>query len=266
MHSMRNPEVDPHKPMMKKNPMTLILAGLLGIALPTMGAPIVIDDDGDRDGLAGPDVTTVALSGHDNGPWGAGTQYFNQTAAYNGGGPTFDTNTPGDASATYTFTTALGVVAGTTYNVYATWAQDGQGNTGPATYTVSDGLGDVGVDHKLAVAPDLLITDPFVGDEKKFQLLGQITEDGDGVITVVLSSTAANFIVVDAVAIAPPSELLGRNRCRWRCQWRRRHLGCWDDRQLGQCSDRRCRCHLESGRRCCFRWDCRRDRDSGGAD
>ena len=183
-----------------KIPHTILLS-LMALALPGFGAVIVIDDDGDRDQVAGPNVTTVALSGHNNGPWGAGPQYFNQTTAYNGGGPTFDTNTPGVASATYTFTPVLGVVAGMTYNVYATWAQNGQGNTGPATYTVSDGLGAVGVDHRLAVAPDIQITDPFVGDDKNFQLLGQIVEDGDGVISVVLSSTADNFIVVDAVAI-----------------------------------------------------------------
>ena len=185
-----------------KKTFSIPFATLAALVLPVSGAVIVLDDDGDRDFAAGPQVTTFQFSSHDNGGWGVGTQYFNQTVAYNGGAtPPHNGGTPGDATATYTLDASMGVVAGQTYNVYATWAQPGQSNTGPATYTVSDGLGDVIVDQKLAVAPDIQIHDPFVGDDKNFQLLGQVIEDGDGVITITLTGTTSNFVLADAVAL-----------------------------------------------------------------
>ena len=188
---------------MKKNPTTLLLtlAGTLGLTLSAMGAPIVLDDDADRDFAAGPHVTTNGFSSHDNGGWGVGTQFFNQTVAYNGDGANHNGGSPAPATATYTLDASLGVVAGQTYNVYATWTQNGQGNAGPATYTVSDGLGDVVVDQKLAVADDLRVADPFDGEEKKFQLLGQVVEDGDGIITITLTADGSNFVLADAVAL-----------------------------------------------------------------
>lgn len=192
---------------MNANAMILVIAAWFGLSLSVMGEPIVIDDDDDRDKIAGPDVVTVEMSNHNNGDWGSGAQYFNQTNAYNGSGASeYRGGTPGNAvaSATYTFDAGRGVVAGKKYNVYATWAQNGQGNTGPAVYTVSDGLGSVAVDQRVAVADDIQIPDPFVGDVKNFQLLGTVTEDGDGVITITLSNDGANFFIVDAVAIEEP--------------------------------------------------------------
>ncbi|MCK4998869.1 MAG: hypothetical protein KAS23_05010, partial [Anaerohalosphaera sp.] len=112
-------------------------------AFTASAAVIVIDDDGDNDGVAGPDVVTVSISSHDNGGWGTNWDMFNDTSAYNGGGVNFSTNTPGVASATYTFTEALGVIPGVGYNVYAYWR--GQSNTGPAIYTIGDGGGDASV-------------------------------------------------------------------------------------------------------------------------
>ncbi len=130
---------------------------------------------------------------------GAGPQYFNQTNAYNGDGPDFSGGVPGPGSAVYTIDAGLGLVAGGVYDVFAYWPA--QGNTGPATYTVSDGLGPVNVDQTIATTPDAPITDPFVGDIKEFQLLGQVVEDGDGIITITLSSDGNNFALADAVAV-----------------------------------------------------------------
>jgi hypothetical protein len=191
-------EHEPLRDNMKNHPIlrqSLALAGTFGFALTAIGAPIVLDDDADRDNAAGPNVTTVGFSTHNNGGWGVNADNFNRTTAFN--------NTAGDtaATATYTLDVSQGVVAGEAYFVYATWPQNGQGNLGPATYTVSDGLGDVTVNQTQAVAADLLVTDPFVGDDKKFQLLGQITDDGDGIITIVLTGTTNNFVLADAVAV-----------------------------------------------------------------
>ena len=181
---------------------SMLFAALVALALPASGAVIVLDDDGDRDTAAGPQVTTWQFSTHDNGGWGTNANNFNQTTAYNGGATApHNGGSPGDATATYTLDVSQGVVPGESYFVYATWPQGGQGNLGPATYTVSDGLGDVIVDQTLAVAPDLLVTDPFDGGDKNFQLLGQITDDGDGIITIVLTGTPSNFVMADAVAV-----------------------------------------------------------------
>jgi len=177
-------------------------AALTALALPVSGAVIVLDDDGDRDFAAGPDVvTTAGMATHDNGGWGVGNDKFNGTNSYNG--PNAGTaGGPSDDTATYMFTVPLGVVTGGTYNIYATWGQNGQNNNGPATYSCSEGaLVGGAVNHYDPVADDIQILDPFVGDNKKFQLLGQVVEDGDGVITVTLTGTTANFITVDAVAI-----------------------------------------------------------------
>jgi MYXO-CTERM domain-containing protein len=176
---------------------SMLFAALVALALPASGAVIVLDDDGDRDNAAGPNVTTVGFSTHNNGGWGVNADNFNRTTAFN--------NTAGDtaATATYTLDVSQGVVAGEAYFVYATWPQNGQGNLGPATYTVSDGLGAVTVDQTLAVAPDLLVTDPYDGAGKHFQYLGQITDDGDGIITITLKlgTGNSNFIMADAVAL-----------------------------------------------------------------
>ena len=188
---------------------------LLVVAFAASAAVIVIDDDGDRDFVAGPDCVTVNMSDHNNGGWGANADSFNDTMAYNGGETEpYNAGTPGaNASATYTFDPGMGVVAGQTYNVYATWRQAGQGNLGPATYTVSDGLGDVVVNQTLSPVADILITDPDPMQnnggvtEFGFQLLGQIVEDGDGVITITLSNDGANFFLADAVAINPAKTL-----------------------------------------------------------
>ena len=190
---------------MKLRAVLLTGAGILGFAAAASGTVIVIDDDGDNDGVAGPNVVTVALSSHDNGGWGPAWDMFNDPSAYNGGGDDFNTNTPGIASATYTFNAPLGVVAGGTYNVYVYGRQ--QGNTGPAIYTVGDGGGAVGVDMTLAPTADIMILDPDPNGDNGgvthfgFQKIGTVVEDGDGVIAVVLASTADNFINVDAVAI-----------------------------------------------------------------
>jgi MYXO-CTERM domain-containing protein len=181
--------------MKKQN--SMLFAALVALALPASGAVIVLDDDGDRDNAAGPNVTTVGFSTHNNGGWGVNADNFNRTTAFN--------NTSGDpnATATYTLDASLGVVAGESYFVYATWPQNGQGNLGAATYTVSDGLGDVTVDQTLAVAPDLLVTDPADNVGKHFQYLGQVTEAGDGVITITLKLGAGNtkYVMADAVAL-----------------------------------------------------------------
>ena len=168
-------------------------------------AVIVIDDDGDNDTVAGPDVVTWQVSSHDNGGWGTSWDMFNDTSAYNGGGVDFNTNTPGVSITTYTFTTALGVVPGTEYNVYAYWR--GQGNTGPAIYTIGDGGAAVVVDMTSYPTADIMILDPDPAGNNNgvthfgFQLLGTVVEDGDGVLTVVLAADGQNFINVDAVAI-----------------------------------------------------------------
>ena len=172
------------------------------VSFTVSAAVIVIDDDGDRDGVAGPNVTSVNMSSHDNGGWGSGTQYFNTTNAYNGDGDNFNGGAPGaGASVTYTFDSGIGVLPGVGYNVYVTWPQPGQGNLGPATYTVSDGLGDVDVDQTLPVEDDTKVYDVFNDEDKNFQLIGNVVEDGDGIITIVLFNDGANFFIADAVAI-----------------------------------------------------------------
>ncbi len=169
-------------------------------------AVIVLDDDEDFDFVAGPDVVTFQVSAHDNGSWGAAWDCFNDTMAYNGSGVDFDGGTPGAASATYTFDAARGVVAGTEYNVYGYWRQ--QGNTGPATYSCSDGALAGGlIDMTLAATSDIMILDPdpLVNNNGVthfgFQLLGTVIEDGDGILTVTLAADGANFVNFDAVAI-----------------------------------------------------------------
>lgn len=196
-------QAKPESHDMKKTHRSITLLAAMALSLPVTGAVIVLDDDADRDFAAGPNVSTTAFStDHNNGGWGSGPQYFNSTNAYNGGTVApYNGGSPGPASAIYVFDGSMGIIAGATYNVYATWAQAGQGNTGPATYGVSDGLGDVVVNQTLAVASDILVPDPFVGDMKNFQLLGQIVDDGDGVITVTLTADGTNFVLADAVAV-----------------------------------------------------------------
>ena len=180
----------------------IVVVAVLALGLPTTarGEIIVLDDDGDQDFAAGPNVTTDGFSiDHNNGGWGSGPQYFNQTNAYNGDGPEFNGGIPGPGFAVYTIDAELGLVSRGKYDVYAYWPA--QGNTGPATYTVSDGLGPVMVNQTIPAMPDLQIEDPFVGDMKGFQLLGQVVEDGDGVITITLSSDGSNFVLADAVAV-----------------------------------------------------------------
>ena len=182
---------------MKINRKPVILAALV-LTGSAHAAITVMDDDGNRDAAAGPNVTTTGFSSHDNGGFGSASQYFNSTNAFNGSGASNNGGTPTAATATYTFG---GLLVGQVYDVYATWAQGGQGNTGPGTYTVSDGLGAIGVNQTAAVASDIQITDPFDSSSKNFQLLGQVTEDGDGMITITLSSDGSNFVLADAVAI-----------------------------------------------------------------
>ena len=112
---------------MKINNKAVILAALV-LTGPAHAAITVIDDDGNRDAAAGPNVTTTGFSSNDNGGWGSGAQYFNSTNAYNGSGASNNGGTPTAATATYTFG---GLLTGQIYDVYATWAQAGQGEVVP---------------------------------------------------------------------------------------------------------------------------------------
>ena len=183
----------------------LCLVMVLLVASVASAQPIVIDDDGDQDGFAGPNATEVNMSSHDNGGWGVPDNAFNGTVAYNGASK--DNDPPGGASdgnITYIFDASLGLVAGETYDVYVYWPDNGQGNLGVGHYLVSDGLGDVAVSQAPAPAADLLIADPISGLDFGFQFIGTVVEDGDALITVNLSNGGSTeFFLADAVALVP---------------------------------------------------------------
>jgi hypothetical protein len=182
----------------------LVAAGWVGSA---SAAPIVIDLDGDGDDLLGPDVVGN-ISTPNNGGFGANNDAFNDSMSFNGDGAAFNGGTPNpNGTATFTFTAALGLVAGETYNVYGYWR--GQANTPNAGFVIGDGGPSVVVDQTVRSSADLLITDPDpagnnagLGTDFPFQLLGTVTEDGDGVLTVTINDGGdGGFFLADAVAI-----------------------------------------------------------------
>ncbi len=63
---------------MKINNKAVILAALV-LTGPAHAAITVIDDDGNRDAAAGPNVTTTGFSSNDNGGWGSAGPYPQRT-------------------------------------------------------------------------------------------------------------------------------------------------------------------------------------------
>ncbi|MCK5113207.1 MAG: hypothetical protein KAR11_00400 [Phycisphaerae bacterium] len=105
---------------------------------------------------------------------------------------------PGDA-AIWSFS---GLEAGT-YEVYATWAIHGNATTS-ATYTISNGGGNVPPVNQKNTTPihDIQIPDGI--SDHWFQLLGTATVT-DGTLEVTLTNAAgAGFLFADAIAITTP--------------------------------------------------------------
>ena len=116
---------------------------------------------------------------------------FNSNHAYNSFG------TAGDV-ARYEFSD----LANGTYDVFATWRQNGQSNLGSANYTVSDGGGVYTADQTLPPMADMLLPDSDAANMHffNFEKMTQVTID-DGTIQVDLQAVGNNYILTDAVAV-----------------------------------------------------------------
>ena len=108
------------------------------------------------------------------------------------------------SSATWAFT---GVPDGT-YDVYASWRNNPQGNVSTARYTGSDGFVAVDLDQRggAAAFPGIVLNDG--SNDVNFAGLGRVTI-ADGTLTVTVDDSvtgaadAATFIFADAIALGP---------------------------------------------------------------
>jgi hypothetical protein len=142
-------------------------------------------------GLQGTSVSTQSTFLDDSsssvvfsGGWGSTTGGYSNSQHYTGAGS-------GSATATYPFTS----LATGEYNIYATWTV-ASNHASNAAYAFSDGSKAVGADLVNQAKA------PTANGPNGFQLIGTALVTS-GTLNVTLSNNANNYVVADAIEIAP---------------------------------------------------------------
>jgi hypothetical protein len=143
---------------------------------------------------------------------GSANENFSEPGAFGGGDAgqadswNGDRRWGNDGTATTAVWSFSGVPDGT-YDIYASWRNDLQGNVSTAHYTGTDGFVEVDIDQSggASALPGIVLNDG-AGDIN-FASLGQVTiSDGEFALTVddsVTGAIANSFIFADAVALGP---------------------------------------------------------------